>query len=280
MDVFFAVGEYGPHYKRDDERERILMRVIMGVFAVSMWGALPVLAQEFVGEVGACVIETVNGELTNMNSCKRMPSECTPTACDTAFLWQSGDFSTVITMPSAQAPVSEGWAMNGQEAYAPAALQSSDPRDCIYNASSDAVFCWVPGIDAFTVAAGGLGDAAELRVIARMAQNGAGETSGDAGLGPVLRGLQGRYIPFPTWDCNILGGEGGAMQIKDKVFYGVESACTLSNERSIGIGAGLFDVTCEGEGDTWQDQYILKLDEWGRLGWMSNDQVSVLEACE
>lgn len=261
------------------------MRIFLGVvLSFLSWGVasnVPVSAQEFIGETGACTIETVHSETVTMNSCKRMPPKCSPkcspTSCRTSFVWQHGGTATVIELPSAEAKVADGLSMNGQNAYAPAALQDSDPRDCIYNSVSDAVFCWVAGSDAFTLAAGGLGDAAALRVIARMAL----DTKSNNDIGPILSRLQGRYIPFPTWDCTVLGGEGGAIQIKGNVFYGVESACTLTNERSVGVhGAALFDVSCKGEGETWQDAYIFKLDEWGRLGWMSADQVSTLEACQ
>lgn len=255
---------------------------VLGVGAV-FFGAPSGMAQEFVGEVGACLIETSRGELVNWNSCKRMPPKCTSARCETEFLWQQGG-DTVITLPTAQSSVADGTAMNGQDAYAPAALRDSDPRDCIYNSVSDAVFCWVPGVEAFTIAAGGLGNPAELRTVARMnrqsevSSDASGEAAGAQGL---LARLQGRYIPFPTWDCNVLGGEGGAMQIKGDVFYGVESACQLKNGRPVGThGAGLFDVTCEGEGETWEDEYILRRDEWGTLAWMSADQVSTLESCD
>lgn len=235
-----------------------------------------VSAQQDVGITGACMIETAAGEAINVSTCRRMPAQCTPVACEVPFLWMNSGSSTMITMPHADAMVGEGVAMNGQEAYAPAALRDSDPRDCIYNAVSDAVFCWVPGVEAFTAAIG-LQSRDDLIAIAAASP----ASGGDNDMAALLRPLQGKYIPFPDWSCDVTGGEGGALAIIGDVFYGVESECRLSNGRAVGAhGAAIFDVMCSGEGDTWADEYILRRDEWGRLGWMSADQVSVMESCE
>lgn len=251
---------------------RISLRVCGLIFGLSVAG--PVFSQEFVGEVGACVIEDASGATVNWNGCKRMPAKCTPLECDVTFLWQDQQSTTVITLPGADAQVGDGFGMNGQEAYAPEALRASDPRDCIYNSVSGAVFCWIPGIDALTVAAGQMGDPDMLMDIAREA-NALAEP-----IDPLLVPLQGRYIPLPTWSCEVTGGEGGAMEIRGNVFYGVESACTLENGRAVGEnGAALFDVICEGEGETWRDEYILKRDRWGQLGFLSAERSSTFEAC-
>jgi hypothetical protein len=248
--------------------------ILMGVVAIA--GPETTQAQEFVGEVGACVIEDASGAVVNWNGCKRMPAQCNPVDCDITFLWQDLQSTTVITMPGPDANVGDGFKMNGQEAYAPAALRDSDPRDCIYNTVSDAVFCWVPGIDALTVAAGQLGKPETLMEIAREAAAASSE-----GIDPLLVPLQGKYIPLPTWSCEVTGGEGGAMEIRGNVFYGVENACTMKNGRPVGQhGAAIFDVTCEGEGETWQDEYIFKLDRWGQLGFLSSERSSTFEACE
>lgn len=256
------------------------------ILILTVWAGLAG-AQEFSGEAGACVMEDSGGGLLNAGTCLKMPAQCNPQTCDVAFFWQRDDYETVITLPGAMAPVAEGIAMNGQEAYAPAGLRDSDPRDCVFNAVSGAVFCWMPGIEPFNLAAGADINLvnANLRTYAGVdtgavrAHAEPGEEEGD--MVGIYESLQGKYRPLPSWDCGEIGRDGGALAIQGTTFYGLETECDLQDPQAVGVhGTAIFTAICRGEGETWEDEYILRRDEWGSLAVISADGVAVWEACE
>lgn len=241
------------------------------LIAVLMVLAAPLMAQVSVGETGACSMAGPDGVLINLGACKRMPASCTPETCEVPFHWMADDFDTVITLPSAMARVSEGRAMNGQEAYAPAALAGLHGGNCIYNAVSEAEFCWFPGGEAFTLAVDGVA-----------AWEAVQQTASGADVSDLLAALQGKYRPVGLgWDCGEVGRDGGAMAIEGDQFLGLESVCLLTDAQAVGgHGAVMFQALCSGEGENWRDEYILRRDDWGQLAVLRADAVSLLEACE
>lgn len=244
---------------------------IYGILAAGVAG--PVAAQVAIGTTGACMMEDASGAALNAGSCTRLPADCTSATCEVAFEWMADQYTTVITLPYAGASVHEGMAMNGQQAYAPVALRQSDPRDCIFNAVSGATFCWLPGLEPFTLAVDGLAAWDALMQEARTTASNDGD---------LLEPLQGKYIPEGLgWDCGEIGRDGGALAIRGDVFYGLETECTLSNGAAVGgHGAVIFDAHCTGEGESWEDEYILRRDGWGSLAWIRSDAVGMLMACE
>ena len=81
--------------------------------------------------------------------------------------------------------------------------------------------------------------------------------------GPLAAGsYDGIYRPDADWaqgwDCTSIGMDGGALAIRDNTFYGVESACEMTNPTAIrDMDATLFDMQCSAEGDTYQARVML-----------------------
>lgn len=99
---------------------------------------------------------------------------------------------------------------------------------------------------------------------------------------PVLAGpFDGRYRPLGSgWDCQTLGSDGGMLEIRDDVFYGVESACTLTNPTEVeGMSGLLYDAECNGEGNSYSYRMMLMLVPEG-LAVIEDGWVNVLERCE
>lgn len=72
----------------------------------------------------------------------------------------------------------------------------------------------------------------------------------------------GVYRPDQTWaegwNCSDVGSDGGAMAVQDGWFYGVESACQLTNPVSVrDLPATLYDAECSSEGETYTQRVML-----------------------
>ncbi len=92
--------------------------------------------------------------------------------------------------------------------------------------------------------------------------------------------LDGVYRPAgSSWDCTSIGSDGGALSIRDGVFYGVESACELTRPTPVnGMNAMLFDAECTGEGETYGFRVMfMPLGE--RLAMIQDGTISELERC-
>ena len=90
--------------------------------------------------------------------------------------------------------------------------------------------------------------------------------------------LDGLYRPAgSSWDCTSVGSDGGAMAIRDGVFHGVESACTLTRPTPVnGMNAVLFDAECTGEGETYGFRVMfMPVEE--RLAMIQDGAISELE---
>jgi len=78
------------------------------------------------------------------------------------------------------------------------------------------------------------------------------------------RDFDGLYRPvgeaFEGWTCTeeTIGQDGGALAVKDGKFFGIESACELTNPVNIrDMNAGLFDAVCTGEGESYTYRLML-----------------------
>lgn len=258
--------------------------------AICLLLGLPTLshAQVFDGEAGACLFETANNDIINAGTCLRRAPNCTPTECTVDFYWQRDDFITRMTFPAALSPFQDAMTMNGQPVSAPAALVDSDPRQCVYNEVTNGLFCWMPGIDPFTIAAGDdvvkiQRDLMELVTMTAPSPTPlpAGGDHEEGEIVGVIEMLQGKYRPLPSWTCGVIGQDGGATAIQGNVLYGLENECTLENGRVVGpSGATVFDATCSAEGETYQTEFLLAADQWGSLAVITPDGVSLWENCD
>ena len=81
------------------------------------------------------------------------------------------------------------------------------------------------------------------------------------------------------WDCQSIGSDGGALAVRDDVYYGVESACQLTNPVAVnGMSAVLYDAQCSGEGETWSKRMMFMPLEGG-LAVISDGVVNQLKRC-
>ena len=95
-------------------------------------------------------------------------------------------------------------------------------------------------------------------------------------------GFDGIYRPegLGGWDCRSIGSDGGALAVRDGVFYGVESACQLTNPVAVnGMSAVLFDAECSGEGESYAKRMMLMRVPDG-LVVIEDGFVSLLRSCE
>lgn len=72
--------------------------------------------------------------------------------------------------------------------------------------------------------------------------------------GPVAAqtSFDGVYRQGLGADCAAVGQDGGALQIEDGVFTGVESQCRMTDPVEVrGMEAVLYDMACSGEGSAW-----------------------------
>lgn len=81
------------------------------------------------------------------------------------------------------------------------------------------------------------------------------------------------------WDCQSVGSDGGALAVRDGVFYGVENSCELTNPVEVnGMSAVLFDAECSGEGETYSKRMMLMRVPEG-LAVIEDGFVNILRAC-
>jgi hypothetical protein len=67
-----------------------------------------------------------------------------------------------------------------------------------------------------------------------------------------------------SWDCTSVGMEGGALAIEGDRLIGVESACELGAPVEVrGMNAVLYDATCEGEGEAYEERVMLMAHDFG-----------------
>jgi len=93
----------------------------------------------------------------------------------------------------------------------------------------------------------------------------------------------GLYRPadYTGWDCKSVGMDGGAMQIKDGRFYGVESVCDLTKPTLVrDMNATLFDLICTAEGEEYSERILIAHSEDGVLTVRKNGLATQLTRCK
>lgn len=98
--------------------------------------------------------------------------------------------------------------------------------------------------------------------------------------------FDGMYRPvgevYEAWACtqDSVGRDGGAMAVKDGVFYGIESSCDLTNPVNVrDMEAMLFDAVCTAEGETYEHRLMLMKTKTG-LVFVQNGFAFELKRCE
>lgn len=98
----------------------------------------------------------------------------------------------------------------------------------------------------------------------------------------LLDRIQGLYFPVGqgSWDCVTLGMDGGAVGIQGATLHGVENACTLENAFPIpGMDAMMFDLTCTGEGQTYDGGKVILVPTETGLGLVRDGFVNTWQRC-
>lgn len=73
----------------------------------------------------------------------------------------------------------------------------------------------------------------------------------------VADGYEGRYKQTKTSDCSSLGAVGGALEIRNNIFYGVDNQCRMTRPVDvINMNATLYTMQCSGDGDQWTERAL------------------------
>lgn len=70
--------------------------------------------------------------------------------------------------------------------------------------------------------------------------------------------FDGVYKQTTHSECALIGVDGGALEIKDGIFHGVEMQCRMVNPVDItDMTAIIYQMECSGAGQTWTERSIL-----------------------
>lgn len=71
----------------------------------------------------------------------------------------------------------------------------------------------------------------------------------------------GVYKQTANAECSLIGVDGGALEIRDGIFYGVESECLMTKPVNVvDMDATLFTMQCSGEGQFWSERAMVMED--------------------
>lgn len=92
----------------------------------------------------------------------------------------------------------------------------------------------------------------------------------------------GVYKPTAEADCAKIGEEGGALEIKEGIFVGVEVQCRMTRPVNVvDMDAVLYTMRCSGEGQNWTERSMVMRHANGKDVIMLWDGYAfVYEACE
>ena len=101
--------------------------------------------------------------------------------------------------------------------------------------------------------------------------------------GPALAqdlSFDGLWRANPTVECVYTGGDGSALKIEDRVLYGAETTCDMTNPVNVNeMEAILYDMECEAEDDEFQDRAMFMTAADGGLYLIWNGFAFKYEAC-
>jgi len=70
--------------------------------------------------------------------------------------------------------------------------------------------------------------------------------------------FDGVYRQTANADCDLVGVEGGTLEIRDNIFYGVEVECRMTRPVNVmDMDATLYRMECSGEGEVWTERAML-----------------------
>lgn len=70
--------------------------------------------------------------------------------------------------------------------------------------------------------------------------------------------FDGVYRQTTISDCGLIGVDGGSLEIRDGIFYGVEMECRMTRPVDvIDMDAILYTMRCIGEEDQWSERALL-----------------------
>lgn len=70
--------------------------------------------------------------------------------------------------------------------------------------------------------------------------------------------FDGIYKQNANAECALIGVDGGALEIKEGIFYGVESECRMTRPVNVvDMDATLYTMQCTGEGSVWTERAML-----------------------
>lgn len=77
--------------------------------------------------------------------------------------------------------------------------------------------------------------------------------------GPALaQSYDGVYRQAANSDCALVGVDGGAVEIRDGIFYGVETECRMTRPVNVvNMDATLFTMQCSGDDQVWTERAML-----------------------
>lgn len=74
----------------------------------------------------------------------------------------------------------------------------------------------------------------------------------------TAEGFDGVYRQADNVDCALIGVDGGAIEIRDGIFYGVENECRMTRPVNVNdMDAVLYTMECSGEDTVWRERAML-----------------------
>ena len=68
----------------------------------------------------------------------------------------------------------------------------------------------------------------------------------------------GVYKQTANAECALVGVDGGALEIREGIFYGVEMQCLMTRPVNVvDMEATLYDMQCSGEAERWTERAML-----------------------
>ena len=68
----------------------------------------------------------------------------------------------------------------------------------------------------------------------------------------------GTYRQAANADCGLVGVDGGAIEISEGIFHGVENQCRMTRPVNVvDMDATLYTMECSGEGTAWTERAML-----------------------
>lgn len=93
--------------------------------------------------------------------------------------------------------------------------------------------------------------------------------------------FDGVYRQAANADCALVGVDGGAVEIRDGIFHGVESECRMSRPVNVlDMDAMLYTMECSGEGDVWRERaFVMEKAEGDGIIMVWNGYAFVYDRC-